>query len=116
MLNTKKRRNSGSSDTSRTSGSSSPILQEDKDRIRSSSTLPVPHPNSQPPTPTRVAGTGTHFEFEERGDIIMFYNNVYLPELTKFIMKFTSNGQSGVRLSLIYLIIYVLLILIELIS
>ena len=102
LLNTKKRRNSGSSDTSRTSGSSSPILQEDKDRIRSSSTLPVPHPNSQPPTPTRVAGTGTHFEFEERGDIIMFYNNVYLPELTKFIMKFTSNGQSGVRLSFSY--------------
>jgi hypothetical protein len=67
-------------------------MQEERDRIRSSSTLPVPHPNSQPPTPTRVAGTGSQFEFEERGDVIMFYNNVFLPELTvKYIMKFAPN-------------------------
>ncbi|CAG2100686.1 unnamed protein product [Medioppia subpectinata] len=100
MSSIRRRRNSGSSDTSRNSGSSSPLMQEEKDRIRSSSTLPVPHPNSQPPTPTRVAGTGSQFEFEERGDVIMFYNNVYLPELTvKYIMKFSPNISESPPLS-----------------
>lgn len=90
MNSNRRRRNSGSSDTSRNSGSSSPLMPEDKASVRSSSTLPVPHPGSQPPTPTRVAGTGTQFEFEERGDVIMFYNSVYLPELTvKYILKFS---------------------------
>lgn len=44
--------------------------------IRSTSALPVPGPSSQPPTPTRLAGTGSSFEFEDRGDLIKFYNSV----------------------------------------
>ncbi|CAL1274293.1 unnamed protein product [Larinioides sclopetarius] len=97
----KKRRNSGSSENSKDgSGSNSPVPSEnsksentDKDEkeskrteqlstIRSSSTLPVPHPSSQPPTPTKLTGTGTHFEFEERGDLIKFYNKLESPPLS----------------------------------
>jgi len=89
LLTNRSRRNSSSSDNSRNSGSNSPIL-DDKYRIRSSSTLPIPHPNSQPPTPTRLAGTGSNFEFdEERGDLIMFYNQIYIPEMKQYIMKFS---------------------------
>ena len=44
--------------------------------IRSSSALPTPEPDSRPPTPTRLAGTGSSFEFEDRGDLIKFYNAV----------------------------------------
>ncbi|GFY72547.1 retinoblastoma-like protein 1 [Trichonephila inaurata madagascariensis] len=116
----KKRRNSGSSETSKDgSGSNSPVPSEnsksentDKEEkeskrteqlstIRSSSTLPVPHPGSQPPTPTKLTGTGTHFEFEERGDLIKFYNKVYVPKLQKFAYKFsqTNNGLESPPLS-----------------
>lgn len=84
------RRNSASSENSRNSGSASPC-NEEKERIRSSSTLPVPHPNSQPPTPTRLAGTGANFEFgEERGDLIQFYNQIFIPEVKQYIMKFNA--------------------------
>lgn len=90
LLSSRGRRDSSSSGNSRHSGSNSPVGQDAKERIRSSSTLPVPHPNSQPPTPTRLAGTGSQFDFgEERGDLIMFYNQVYVPELKNYIMKFT---------------------------
>lgn len=114
----RKRRHSGSSETSKDdSGSNSPIPSEgSKDEgnnekeskrtehlstIRSSSTLPIPHPSSQPPTPTKLAGTGTHFEFEERGDLINFYNKVYVPKIQKFAYKFsqTNNGLESPPLS-----------------
>jgi len=92
LLTSRTRRNSASSENSRHSDSNSPVAsQEEKDGIRSNSTLPVPHPSSQPPTPTRLAGTGSQFDFgEERGDLIMFYNQIYIPELKTYIMKFTA--------------------------
>ncbi|XP_054719521.1 retinoblastoma-like protein 1 [Uloborus diversus] len=118
----KKRRNSGSSDNSKDeSGSSSPVPsensksdttndKEDKESkrtehlstIRSSSTLPGPqNTGSQPPTPTKLSGTGTSFEFEERGDLINFYNKVYVPRIQKFAYKFsqTNNGIESPPLS-----------------
>lgn len=57
--------------------------------MRSTSTLPVPHPNSQPPTPTKLAGSGNFFDDEERGDLILFYNKVFVPEVRKFVLKFS---------------------------
>ena len=50
---------------------------ETREVMRSSSTLPVPHPGSHPPTPIHLssAGSGSENE-EERGDLIMFYNQV----------------------------------------
>lgn len=83
LLSSRNRRDSAGSEN----GSPSP--SEDKEMIRSSSALPVPTPNSQPPTPTRMSGTGSHFEFgEERGDLIRFYNQVYVPEVKEYIISF----------------------------
>uniref|UniRef100_T1J484 Retinoblastoma-like protein 1 n=1 Tax=Strigamia maritima TaxID=126957 RepID=T1J484_STRMM len=70
-----------------------PILDEKrKERltIRSSSTLPLPHPSSQPPTPTRLAGTGSSFESEDRGDLVKFYNTIYVQKLQSFVLKFSA--------------------------
>ncbi|XP_046356555.1 retinoblastoma-like protein 1 isoform X1 [Haliotis rufescens] len=100
---------SGSSESSKSgaSGSSSPVNKEDeKDRdkkktemlgfIRSDSTLPVPHPNSQPPTPTKLLGGEATFDFE-RGDLIQFYNAVFVKRIKSFALKFSSaNATSDV--------------------
>ncbi|XP_030155414.1 retinoblastoma-like protein 2 isoform X2 [Lynx canadensis] len=90
----RKRRNSGSSDSrshqnsptelnkDRTSRDSSPVM-------RSSSTLPVPQPSSAPPTPTRLTGANSDMEEEERGDLIQFYNNIYIKQIKTFAMKYS---------------------------
>jgi hypothetical protein len=91
LLKSRLRRNSTGSERS---APSSPVADE---AIRSSSTLPIPHPTSQPPTPTRLAGTGSQFDFgEERGDLIMFYNQVYVPEMKNYIMKFQTEMNAPV--------------------
>lgn len=76
------------------SNSSSPVTIENEDcnpqqPTRSSSTLALLPPDSLPPTPTRLAGTATQFEFDERGDIIKFYNEVYRKRMTSFATKFS---------------------------
>ena len=66
-------------------------------KIRSDSALPHPQPDSCPPTPTRLAGTGTAFEFEDRGDLIRFYNTVFVKRVKNFATKFSSqNTKEGV--------------------
>lgn len=89
LIEAKSRTNSSGSTSP--SGSVSPSEeQHPKEGIRSSSTLPVPNTNSQPATPTRMSGNGSQFEFgEERGDVIMFYNQVYVPEMKEYILKFS---------------------------
>ncbi|OWF55242.1 retinoblastoma-like protein 1 isoform X1 [Mizuhopecten yessoensis] len=105
LISGRRRRTSGSSDSSKngTSGSSSPVPEIKEEvttkrksgEIRSSSTLPVPHPSSHPPTPTRLLSTGPGFDLgEERGDLIMFYNMVYVGSMKKFAMKFSSQSHS----------------------
>lgn len=64
--------------------------------MRSSSTLPVPQPSSAPPTPTRLSGPNSDTEEEERGDLIQFYNNVYIEQIKDFALKYTSNAVSYV--------------------
>ncbi|XP_050778486.1 retinoblastoma-like protein 2 isoform X3 [Gopherus flavomarginatus] len=95
----RQRRRSGSSDSSiqqnspterskeRTSRDSSPV-------IRSSSTLPVPQPNSAPPTPTRLTGANSDIEEEERGDLIRFYNNIYIEQMKEFALKYSSTNAT----------------------
>ncbi|RMC09093.1 hypothetical protein DUI87_14099 [Hirundo rustica rustica] len=61
--------------------------------MRSSSTLPVPQPSSAPPTPTRLGGPSSDSEEEERGDLIQFYNNVYIEQIKDFALKYTSNAR-----------------------
>lgn len=60
--------------------------------MRSSSTLPVPHPSSAPPTPTRLTGANSDTEEEERGDLIQFYNSIYIEQIKEFALKYTSSG------------------------
>ncbi|KAK2497364.1 hypothetical protein MC885_011584 [Smutsia gigantea] len=101
----RKRRNSGSSDSrshqnsptelnkDRTSRDSSPVM-------RSSSTLPVPQPSSAPPTPTHLTGANSDMEEEERGDLIQFYNNIYIKQIKTFAMKYSqANGTDAPPLS-----------------
>ena len=61
--------------------------------VRSSSTLPLPQPSSCPPTPTGLAGTASSFEYEDRGDLILFYNTVYARRLQKFALKFSNKNR-----------------------
>ncbi|PNI64003.1 RBL2 isoform 3 [Pan troglodytes] len=100
----RKRRNSGSSDgrshqnsptelnKDRTSRDSSPVM-------RSSSTLPVPQPSSAPPTPTRLTGANSDMEEEERGDLIQFYNNIYIKQIKTFAMKYSQANMDAPPLS-----------------
>uniref|UniRef100_A0A663MDS9 RB transcriptional corepressor like 2 n=1 Tax=Athene cunicularia TaxID=194338 RepID=A0A663MDS9_ATHCN len=76
----------------RASRDSSPVM-------RSSSTLPVPHPSSAPPTPTRLTGANSDTEEEERGDLIQFYNNIYIEQIKEFALKYTSNQTDSPPLS-----------------
>ncbi|KAM5296819.1 retinoblastoma-like protein 2 isoform 1-T4 [Glossophaga mutica] len=93
LIKGKKRRDSGGSDSrsrqdsptelkDRTSRDSSPV-------VRSSSTLPVPQPSSAPPTPTHLTGANSDVEEEERGDLIQFYNNVYIKQIKSFAIKYS---------------------------
>jgi hypothetical protein len=61
--------------------------------VRSSSTLPFPQPSSCPPTPTGLAGTSSSFEYEDRGDLILFYNTVYVRRLQAFAIKFSNKNR-----------------------
>uniref|UniRef100_A0A8B9G9Q4 RB transcriptional corepressor like 2 n=1 Tax=Amazona collaria TaxID=241587 RepID=A0A8B9G9Q4_9PSIT len=94
------RRRSGSSDSS--SQQNSPTDRSSRDSspvMRSSSTLPVPHPSSAPPTPTRLTGANSDTEEEERGDLIQFYNNIYIEQIKQFALKYTSNATDSPPLS-----------------
>lgn len=95
-----------SNQSSRTGSSSSSPATVERDEnepkgteqvtsTRSSSTLPMLLPNSQPPTPTRLAGTATQFEFDERGDIIRFYNEIYRKRIQNFALKFSPDPTKG---------------------
>ena len=98
LLTGRRRHTSGGSDGSRngTSGSSSPINNtpcnseraENRELMRSTSTLPVPHPGSHPPTPIHLLTE------EERGDLIMFYNQVFVSRLNSFAKKFSASVAS----------------------
>ena len=87
-------------------------------KIRSDSALPLPQPDSCPPTPTRLAGTGTAFEFEDRGDLIKFYNTIFVKRIKNFATKFSNVSAKEVvsllsfqcQNYLLYLIFYFFLI------
>lgn len=65
--------------------------------MRSSSTLPVPQPSSAPPTPTRLTGANSDVEEEERGDLIQFYNNIYIKQIKTFAMKYSQANAVSLR-------------------
>lgn len=56
--------------------------------MRSNSTLPAP--SSAPPTPTKLTGISSAvFDRDERGDIIRFYNAVFVSRVKEFAVKFS---------------------------
>lgn len=66
-------------------GSSSPLKNGSDKATSSNSSNDNP---KLPSTPSRPAGSATIECGEERGDIIMFYNQVYVTEMKKYIMRF----------------------------
>ncbi|NWQ73816.1 RBL2 protein, partial [Columbina picui] len=108
LIRGRRRRRSGSSDSSSQRNSPTDRSKErNKEKssrdgspvMRSSSTMPVPHPGSAPPTPTRLTGPNSDMEEEERGDLIQFYNNVYIEQIKEFALKYTSNATDSPPLS-----------------
>ncbi|XP_063225923.1 retinoblastoma-like protein 1 isoform X1 [Bacillus rossius redtenbacheri] len=70
------------------------------DRVSSSGTLPVSQPPSAPPTPTHLAGTASSFEFGHRGDLIKFYNTVFVQKLQTFAVRLSTRGVQPVNVTL----------------
>ncbi|XP_066205840.1 retinoblastoma-like protein 2 isoform X1 [Saccopteryx leptura] len=90
----RKRKHSGSSESSSHQGSPTELNKDRTSRdsspvMRSSSTLPVPQPSSAPPTPTHLTGAGSDAEEEERGDLIQFYNSIYIKQIKTFALKYS---------------------------
>lgn len=57
-----------------------------------STSAPIPQGPAQPGD---LAGRSTSHENEERGDIIKFYNTVYVQKMQEFALKF-ANDESAV--------------------
>ena len=71
-------------------------------KMRSSSALSATQPSSQPPTPTHGvngaaddAHTAAGAE-REHGDLIKFYNVVYVLQMKDFAMKFAKSKKAAV--------------------
>uniref|UniRef100_A0A672KDH0 Retinoblastoma-associated protein B-box domain-containing protein n=1 Tax=Sinocyclocheilus grahami TaxID=75366 RepID=A0A672KDH0_SINGR len=105
LISGRKRRHSGNSENShrqcspteggqeQASGESSPVS------MRSSSTLPIPQPSSAPSTTTRAPG-GPQEQEEERADLIRFYNHVYIKQIKRFALRYSSNSpKNGVTIA-----------------
>lgn len=56
--------------------------------------------NAAPPTPTNMAGTSQNFGEETRGDLIKFYNTVYVPQVKEVANKLGLARGSVMNLSL----------------
>jgi hypothetical protein len=80
--------------------------EDPRDGIRSSSTLPLTQPPSAPPTPTHLAGTGSSFESEDRGDLIKFYNTIYVLKVQGFALKFCSTGGQVIIYKITHFVLY----------
>ncbi|XP_014468467.1 PREDICTED: retinoblastoma-like protein 1 isoform X2 [Dinoponera quadriceps] len=60
----------------------------------------LPEKNATPPTPTNMIGTSQNFDGVTRGDLIKFYNTIYVPEVKEFANRFGSTRGSVMNLSL----------------
>lgn len=68
--------------------------------VRSSSTLPTSQPGSAPSTPTNTSikalsssSPGGEAEGqEERGDLIHFYNHVYVKQMRSFALRYSTSS------------------------
>lgn len=96
LITGKKRRHSGNGENTQRHGSPAEGAQEQASGesspvpMRSSSTLPIPHPSSAPSTPTRALGAQE--QEEERGDLIRFYNHIYIKQIKQFALRYSRNS------------------------
>nr|XP_046249917.1 retinoblastoma-like protein 2 isoform X2 [Scatophagus argus] len=106
LISGRRRRHSGSSDTNKHNSSADTSQDPGGDispvPIRSSSTLPTPQPGSAPSTPTNTSNknscpsSSTCSEGEqERGDLIHFYNNVYIKQMRHFALRYSAGSPSA---------------------
>ncbi|XP_029909294.1 retinoblastoma-like protein 2 isoform X2 [Myripristis murdjan] len=108
LISGRKRHQSGSSDANRRNSPTAASSQEaggdnSPVPIRSSSTLPAPQPGSNPSTPTNTAsktasstaGSTLSDGEEERGDLIHFYNQVYIKQMRHFALRYSPSSPSA---------------------
>uniref|UniRef100_A0A3P9Q8A4 Retinoblastoma-like protein 2 n=1 Tax=Poecilia reticulata TaxID=8081 RepID=A0A3P9Q8A4_POERE len=91
LISGRKRQASVSGDANkRTGGDISPVP------IRSSSTLLAPQPDSAASTPTSASDRNfsSSVEEDERGDLILFYNNVYIKHMRSFALRYSPSSPS----------------------
>uniref|UniRef100_A0A8C7JKP2 RB transcriptional corepressor like 2 n=1 Tax=Oncorhynchus kisutch TaxID=8019 RepID=A0A8C7JKP2_ONCKI len=98
LISGRKRHHSGSSERNgqssptetshEGSGNSSPVP------MRSTSTLPTHQPGSTPSTPTLAPSTFLS-TVEERGDLIHFYNRVYIKQMRHFALRYSPSSSSA---------------------
>ncbi|XP_018605267.1 retinoblastoma-like protein 2 isoform X1 [Scleropages formosus] len=97
LISGRKRSHSGSSDHAGRQTSPSKSSREHNSspvHMRSSSTLPVSQPSSAPGTPPRHASDPAGPQEEERGDLISFYNNVYIKQMRDFALRFSGGSAA----------------------
>ncbi|XP_028440894.1 retinoblastoma-like protein 2 isoform X2 [Perca flavescens] len=98
LISGKRRRHSGSDDSNKHSSPADPTQGPGGDispvPVRSSSTLPPPQPGSAPCTPNTSSSSVGGGE-EERGDLIHFYNNVYIKQLRGFAVRYSTSSPSA---------------------
>ncbi|GLD61780.1 retinoblastoma-like protein 2, partial [Lates japonicus] len=105
LISGRRRRQSGSNDTNKqnssTDSSQDPAGGDNSPvSIRSSSTLPAPQPCSAPSTPTNTSTKNASSSAagdaeEERGDLIHFYNNVYIKQMRLFALRYSPSSPSA---------------------
>ncbi|VDP04897.1 unnamed protein product [Soboliphyme baturini] len=64
-----------------------PTNCENREPLRSGSTLPIPAVESAPPTPNPHG--------EERGDLIKFYNSIFVARAEHYVKRIRSNGKKS---------------------
>ncbi|XP_022617346.1 retinoblastoma-like protein 2 [Seriola dumerili] len=99
LISGRRRRHSGTNDTNKQNSSPDTSLDpaggdNSPVPIRSSSTLPAPQPGSAPSTPNKNPSSSSSAE-EERGDLIHFYNNVYIKQMRLFALRYSPSSPSA---------------------
>ncbi|XP_034031636.1 retinoblastoma-like protein 2 isoform X2 [Thalassophryne amazonica] len=104
VISARKRRHSDSNNTNKQSSptdtSQDPAGENSPVGVCSHSTMPTPQPGSAPSTPTDTSSKATSTPLvvgdgeEERGDLICFYNNVYIKQMRHFAVRYSPRSPS----------------------
>uniref|UniRef100_A0A8C9XBB7 RB transcriptional corepressor like 2 n=1 Tax=Sander lucioperca TaxID=283035 RepID=A0A8C9XBB7_SANLU len=92
LISGRRRHHSGSNDSNKNTSPADTYRDISPVPVRSSSTLPPPQPGSAPCTPN--TSSSSVVDGEERGDLIHFYNNVYIKQLRGFAVRYSASSPS----------------------